>query len=179
METPMMTWVDSLIKFSLPSLYLDENGKKRTVKDYKGWSRLTQSDVKSGHEVLCVLTGKLNGITVIDFDDHESYDKAWRDLKLFTINDHPTVITKRGFHVYFKYTDRVRQPEKDTLNVDVLNDGKRAYFPVGRGMLEQMATSSLMNGSLRGSFNRCQQNSLITLTASASRPIRAWRHHKK
>jgi phage/plasmid-associated DNA primase len=78
------------------------------------------------------LTGKLNGITVIDFDDHESYDKAWRDLKLFTINDHPTVITRRGFHVYFKYTDRVRQPEKDTLNVDVLNDGKRAYFPGSR-----------------------------------------------
>ena len=38
METPMMTWVDDLIKFSLPSLYLDKNGKKRTVKDYKGWS---------------------------------------------------------------------------------------------------------------------------------------------
>ena len=124
-----MTWTDDLIKFSLPSIYLDDKGKKKTVKDKLGWSKLTESDVTDGHEVICVLTGKVSGVTVLDFDDHESYDKAWRDLQLFVIHEHTTVITKRGFHVYFKYTDQIQQPDKEILNVDILNNGKRAYFP--------------------------------------------------
>jgi hypothetical protein len=48
-----------------------------------------------------IITGKVSGIIVVDFDSKEAYEKA-KDRGL---SDTPTVKTNRGYHCYFKYKE--------------------------------------------------------------------------
>ena len=72
-----------------------------------------------------VPTGKVNGITVLDFDDMNFYYKA---CELYTDLDKCyTVITRRGRHVYFKYNECINgQKFKE---VDVQNNGAFVIGP--------------------------------------------------
>jgi putative DNA primase/helicase len=75
-------------------------------------------------------TGKISGITVIDFDDKNVYDKL--------ISEHPelidnyTVSTPKGYHIYFKYTDKLKTGVKcfkNFPNTDIRNDDAFVIAP--------------------------------------------------
>ena len=75
-------------------------------------------------------TGKISGITVIDFDDRNVYDKL--------ISEHPelidnyTVSTPKGYHIYFKYTDKLKTGVKCFKNfpdTDIRNDDAFVIAP--------------------------------------------------
>ena len=64
------------IKFSAKKIKIDDEGKKKIIGLPVGWDKITKTSIQEGHKVLCVRTGKLNNITVIDFDSVKAYDKA-------------------------------------------------------------------------------------------------------
>lgn len=71
-----------------------------------------------------VKTGKVSGITVIDFDDAESYFDFCQDVPDF--KDYFTVKSRKGCHVYCKYDPRLINTTdvlKDFKGVDIRNDG--------------------------------------------------------
>jgi len=71
---------------------------------------------------VALVTGKISGITVIDFDNG-SKDILWG-------TNTPTVKTgSGGKHYYFKYTDKISQGANSELKIDVRNDGGYAVMP--------------------------------------------------
>lgn len=79
---------------------------------------------------MAVLTGKISGITIYDFDNKDEYNKL--------VEEHPelkkcyTVSTKKGYHIYFNYNESIGQTS-DASNVikglDIRNDGGCAICP--------------------------------------------------
>lgn len=130
-------WTKKCVFGSLKAIKLDERGKKQTVGDMAGWSKLTETKIIDGHLIKFVLTGIKSGVIVIDFDDKEQYHdltNTWHNETvlnrepIFDATEYPTVETKNGFHVYFQFTDQLLQPDKNSLNVDIQGNGKRIYF---------------------------------------------------
>jgi len=122
-------WINRLVIFSLKNMFLNHTtGKKQTEGDFKGWNTLIESKIKNNDKVFCVLTGKKSKVTVVDFDNFEDYDKIVNEGIFENNNLYPTVATRRGYHVYFNYDPDIKQPNKEKLNVDILNDNKRAYW---------------------------------------------------
>ena len=130
-------WTKKCVFGSIKAIKLDERGKKQTVCDMAGWSKLTETKIIDGHLIKFVLTGIKSGVIVIDFDDKEQYHdltNTWHNETvlnrepIFDATEYPTVETKNGFHVYFQFTDQLLQPDKNSLNVDIQGNGKRIYF---------------------------------------------------
>lgn len=76
------------------------------------------------------LTGKVNNLTVLDFDLKSSYT-AFTEKYEF-LHDTLTVKTRKGFHVYLQYipelisgTDKM----KNYTSVDIINDNKLIFAP--------------------------------------------------
>ena len=130
-------WTNALIKGSLKSIKLDDRGKKQTTGDMAGWNKLTETTIIEGHEVQFVLTGEKSNVVVIDFDDAKAYHDLTNTYHnreilnrepIFDATEYPTVKTKKGFHIYFQYTDKLLQPDKTLLNVDIQGNNKRIYY---------------------------------------------------
>jgi len=70
---------------------------------------------------LGIITGKISGIVVIDFDTKEAYQNAI----VRGLPDTPTVITGRGYHVYCKYKEGVRNFSKKAglPDIDLRGEG--------------------------------------------------------
>lgn len=68
-----------------------------------------------------IVTGKLNNITVLDFDDMDLYNEAC--LLVTDLHTYYTVKTRRGMHVYFEYNADITI-EKKFEKIDVQTKGK-------------------------------------------------------
>jgi phage/plasmid-associated DNA primase len=134
---PFDEWTKQLVLGSIKAITLDERGKKQTLGDMAGWNKLTTSTVNNEHNIRFALTGVKSGVVVIDFDNK----KEFHDLTnthynrnilnrepILDASQYPTVETKNGFHIYFKYTDQLLQPDKNLLNVDIQGNNKRVYY---------------------------------------------------
>lgn len=76
---------------------------------------------------IAIVTGKLSGITVIDFDSEEAYAQLKGKLPA-----HPLVKTAKGYHAYFKYTAGLPTNAGAKLCgvvVDIRNDGGLIVAP--------------------------------------------------
>jgi len=79
-------------------------------------------ETKKAVNGLAVVTGKISGVTVIDFDEGSE--------DIFEGVSTPTVRTgSGGKHYYFKYTDKISQGANSELKIDVRNDGGYAILP--------------------------------------------------
>ena len=73
---------EDLHYFTAKKITLKSNGDKNVEGLPKAWNKLTEKNIKNhikigeGHKVKCIRTGKLNNITVIDFDSRTAYNKA-------------------------------------------------------------------------------------------------------
>jgi phage/plasmid-associated DNA primase len=137
MNEKCLEWTNDLIIGSINSMKLDHNGKKETTGDMKGWTKLEQSKIIKGHEVFFVVTGEKSNVIVVDFDNAKDYHNLTNSyynrevLKrepIFDATLYPTIKTMKGFHVYFEYTNKLLQPDKTKLNVDIQGNKKRVYF---------------------------------------------------
>jgi hypothetical protein len=73
-----------------------------------------------------IITGKISGITVIDFDSQEAIDYFLTNFKGTT----PCVDTPRGMHAYFQYEEGTRNTVKvNGLDIDVRSDGGYVIAP--------------------------------------------------
>jgi len=126
-----MTTSDFII-FSAKKIKITDEGKKKIIGLPVGWDKITKSSIQEGHKVLCVRTGKLNNITVIDFDSVKAYDKAiakFPELKEFF-----TIKTPRGYHIYSKYNECIKTTTDTKLKIDIRNDGA---FVFGSGSIRE------------------------------------------
>ena len=139
MSTTTMTTLnfDDLVYYTVNKITTSLNKKGIEKKDFmppRGWEKITKETMKEyvskKHKVRCVLTGKINGITVYDFDNMETYEKV--------ISLHPElekcfkVKTRKGFHLYFNYHEKVPTSTDVFANykgVDTRNDGGMVFAP--------------------------------------------------
>lgn len=110
-----------LIYFFCKSIEYDNKGRKK-MKMPVGWQKLEKSiDNIDNPKVVCVLTGKKNGITVFDFDCKDRYEEAIEKYPI--LEECFTVSTKKGYHVYCKYNKDYKQTTNEKINMDIRNDG--------------------------------------------------------
>jgi phage/plasmid-associated DNA primase len=97
-------------------------------KDFKGmpnWRNITRENWKNfcnkSHSGYAIITGELSGVSVIDFDTVEGYqefsEKYLLEKNCFKVK------TRKGYHLYCKYNDALRQTQNKVANVDVRNNG--------------------------------------------------------
>jgi phage/plasmid-associated DNA primase len=114
----------SFVKFSAPRLERNAKGKKEVKPFFPLWKNKTVEEYakmfKPSDKVICVLTGKINNITVFDFDKEGTYEEC--------IEKHPelkqayTVKTPKGFHVYCKYNPDYKTTANTKVGIDIRND---------------------------------------------------------
>jgi P4 family phage/plasmid primase-like protien len=109
----------------------DKKGKiNKTMLGMPSWKKITQTQINKKHTGRCVLTGKISGITVFDFDIEEVYYKfvdLYPDLKKYK-----TIKTKKGFHVYCNYDEDIKTTTEGFIHdkgVDIRNDGAIVFAP--------------------------------------------------
>jgi len=86
----------------------------------RGWTSITTSE--RGQNV-AILTGKASGITVVDFDDMDSYHACCERVP--ELEYYYTVRSKNGVHVYFTYQEGLAN-DSDCFTlpgIDIRNDG--------------------------------------------------------
>lgn len=122
------------IKTAFVKITWDESGKKKIVflEQWSGATVKSQSQIDSHFKTqnagIAVLTGKENGLTVIDFDTKNN------ELLLELLAIAPTycVETKKGYHLYYQYRDDPILKEgtdRFTGGVDVRNDKGLIFAP--------------------------------------------------
>ena len=82
---------------------------------------------RSGQNNIAIVMGSISGICVLDFDSFEAY---WQ-MKKRGLPEAPTVKTARGYHLYFKYSEGIRNVQncKRLLKFDVRGDGGYIVAP--------------------------------------------------
>jgi hypothetical protein len=104
------------------------------------------------HKCGGIITGKQSGITVIDCDDEMSYEiltSIYSEFKKYY-----TVKTKKGYHIYCKYTDQVSTSIKDVKGIDIMNDGSLIFAPPTSYTLPDgtIAEYKYLSGKVLGEF---------------------------
>ena len=116
------------VGFSVPKISINAAGKKE-IRDVK-WSDINTTQIDPLHNAFAVKTGPISGITGIDCDSIAGYNKL--------ITDFPELLssliikTKKGFHIYCKYSDRLPnsvETFKNYPNIDVRNVGGLLFAP--------------------------------------------------
>jgi len=126
------------VRFSIPKITTKLNDKgeeKKKLEDVPSkWEQLTKDTYKkylnSTHKAVCLLTGKINNLTVIDFDSVDSYNKMLESYP--ELQKYKTIKTKNGFHIYCNYNPNVLQTTNalvDFDSVDIRNDKGMVFCP--------------------------------------------------
>lgn len=138
MQSKIQSLIDeNFVIFSLLNITtkLNANGEeKKTPNGMPNWRSITKDNfrdfIKPTHSAMAIITGKMSGITVIDFDDYSEYEKMlekYPDLK-----NHRTIRTKKGVHLYCKYDESIKdtvQAMNSYKGVDIRNDGGIVFCP--------------------------------------------------
>ena len=119
-----MCLVNKNIEFTCNVEVVD--GKKKLYNLPNGWQNLTKSVINEKHNAICILTGKINNLTIVDFDSKEVWDKYKHFCQnTFIENSHS------GFwHAYFQYDSDL---QKTTIEkIDIINEGKNKMCIKGK-----------------------------------------------
>lgn len=126
-----MTWKEKLVFTSCSKIDLELNEKGEWKKKPRGmepeWQHLTESKINKKHKVIALLTGEKSNVTVLDFDSVQVYDEYVTKFGNLITNC-PTVRTRRGFHVYYKFSDKLKGSPRSS-KIDVQGNGKLIYYP--------------------------------------------------
>lgn len=138
MQSKIQSLIDeNFVIFSLLNITtkLNANGEeKKNPNGMPKWRDITKDNfkdfIKPTHSALAIITGKMSGITVIDFDDYSEYEKML--AKHPDLKKHRTIRTNKGVHLYCKYDESI-QDKVRAMNtydgVDIRNDGGIVFCP--------------------------------------------------
>ena len=115
------------IYFSLPLIttYINPEGiEKKDAGIFKiKHSLIKRTKIIKNNPTICCRTGKISGITVLDFDNADEYLRLI--INYPELKECYTVKSPRGYHIYFNYNSLVKTGTnqlKNYLNVDTRND---------------------------------------------------------
>ena len=106
-----------------------ESGKKKLT-GMPAWKQYTENHINPNHSAFAILTGKLSGVTIIDCDTQESYEKITTDFP--SLKNTFTVKTYKGYHVYTLYDSSIKGNTNSFLSypdIDIRNDGNIVIAP--------------------------------------------------
>lgn len=111
--------------------YFDKKtGTQKPVNNLPFHGDITKSYIKKGDKSFAFRTGKISGISVLDFDVMSVYDEII--VKYPYLEDCYRVRTNKGYHIYFNYDERLNGATNvmtDYEGVDIRNDGNIIYCP--------------------------------------------------
>ena len=105
---------------------LDKDGKeKKKLNGMPNWRKITRENwknfVNKSHDGFAIITGKISGVSVLDFDTEDAYKEF---LEAFGSGIRTNyVYTRKGKHLYWKYDPDLKQTQNPITNIDVRNDG--------------------------------------------------------
>jgi hypothetical protein len=131
MEKELITFTFERIETSI-----NKNGKidKHAI-NLPTWTKINRenyTNFNNNHfKCRAVITGKIGDLTVIDFDDIETYHKVI--LECPELKNYKTIKTRKGYHIYCQYDERMPQGSnvciEPYIGIDVRNDGGMVYAP--------------------------------------------------
>ncbi len=135
----METTLANFVRFTIPKIttYLNADGieKKKPIGMPSKWTEIINEStyknyINNSHKAMCLLTGKINDLTIIDFDKKEVYDLALKEYP--ELKNYKTIQTRRGYHIYCKYDANVKTRSNALVTydgVDVASDGHMVFAP--------------------------------------------------
>lgn len=105
---------------------------KKPLVDWKAYQTKhpTQAELKKwfgDKRNVAVITGQISGITVIDCDSQQAFDRI---KSIIPIEKVGIVQTPRGgYHIYFAYTPALKTNSNPQLKIDIRNDGGYVLLP--------------------------------------------------
>ncbi|MBJ6799327.1 DUF3987 domain-containing protein [Geomonas propionica] len=121
-----------LVKRGISIIPLEPRGKKPRIRWTDFQSRLaTQEELThwfaDGRNNIGIVTGKISGLVVVDFDTNEAIEMA----KIKNFPKTALVKTGRGYHAYCRYREGVRNFQKrdDLPGIDLRGDGGFVVAP--------------------------------------------------
>ena len=129
----------NFVRFTIPKIttYLNADGieKNKPIGMPSKWTEIINETnykiyINNTHKVMCLLTGKINDLTIIDFDNKDVYELALNQYP--ELKNYRTIQTKRGYHIYCKYNPDVKTRSNALVNydgVDIANDGHMVFAP--------------------------------------------------
>ena len=148
-----------LLYFTAKKIVMKKNKdgilKKKVDGMPPGWQNLTEENITDhihidkGDKVICVRTGKLNNITVFDFDSKEAYDNAVDMCNIITTFH--TIKTPNGYHVYGKYVPGLKSYINTEHEIDIRSDGNVVF---GNGTIREdgQKYEKYIDGSINREF---------------------------
>ena len=81
----------------------DKNEEKKSLIGLPKWSKITLDNCDCFDEGSCiaVITGEKSDLTIIDFDDSDTYETLVREYP--ELKNYKTIKTNQGYHVWCKY----------------------------------------------------------------------------
>jgi hypothetical protein len=134
-ETIKANLDNGIVSFSGFTLttHLNKKGEEKKKFGEYSWKHFNKENCLTQQKIngnLAVITGKVSGITVIDFDSEESYDQMRKDYGI--LDEFKVVKTRNGFHIYGKYNPDFVNDSKcfeKYPEVDIRNDGGMVFAP--------------------------------------------------
>ena len=112
--------------FSFKKISTNLNADGKIKKDLIGLplhSSIKKTTIQNGHKAYAMRTGAISGVTVLDFDKIEVYEKLTSQFKY--LKKCYSVKTLKGYHIYFNYDSRLKTNSdvmSDFEGVDIRND---------------------------------------------------------
>ena len=131
-ENGILSFSDFTIKTKMVN-----DKEKKEPKFRTPWKTITFDNcLENVNSNVAVICGKVSGITIIDFDDEESYDQMRKDFPM--LDEFKLVETNNGFHIYGKYNPDLKTGtnmfEKYAM-VDISNDDNIVFAPPTKNTL--------------------------------------------
>jgi hypothetical protein len=128
----VMNDLPEAIYFSFPCIdtYVNAQGEmKKKMSPYQ-WQDISKSKIVKGHKAYAFKTGAISGLSVLDIDSKDVYQQIISTFPY--LKSYYTVETNKGFHIYFKYDERLNNSTNVMdayTGIDIRNDGGIIYAP--------------------------------------------------
>lgn len=145
---------NEFIKFSFSDFTTFKNKNGEEKKDFtppKGWNNLTKSLINQEHVNIGILTGEINNLSVLDYDDKKVFIEDNLKFKFFE-NNYYIVETKNGYHIYFNYVNiNTALKIGESKKIDFLNNDRFVIAPPTRynTLNGDLITYKLRKGSIK------------------------------
>ena len=138
MTTTMQTLVDEgfiIFTFTQINTQINKNGEEKKIPmGMPKWKDINENNYldycNSSHKGVALITGKMSGITVFDFDKMSEYDKM---VNIYPeILNYRTIKTNKGVHLYCQYDEQIKTTTDALINysnIDIRNDDAIVFCP--------------------------------------------------